>query len=85
MLLVTAACGVFFVVLAAAAQGQVWAAAITIAAGGIGLAFLLYAIFFAIALVIATLNPFTRPRAVARSPFAQHVAAPQIIPQEDEE
>jgi len=85
LLIATAALGAFFLVLAAAVRGQVWAASITIAVGGVVLAFVLFAVFFAVALVISSVNPL-RPRPVlARSPFAQHVPAPQIIPQEDEE
>lgn len=81
----TAVCGGFFVVLAAAARGQVWASAITISVGSILLAFLLYAMFFAAAMLIASIGMLPRRQPAVRSPFAQHVAAPQLVPQDDEE
>jgi hypothetical protein len=85
MLGATALCGGFFLVLASAARGQLWALAITIAVAGIFLAFLFYAVTLAAALVVSAFNPF-RPRdAVVRSPFAQHVPAPQLVPQDLEE
>lgn len=85
MLAATAVCGGFFVILAAAVQGKPWATAITIAVGSALLAFLLYAMFFAAAFILSAFQGLQRPVSVVRSPFAQHVAAPQlIVPEEDE-
>ena len=85
LLIVTAVCGGFSMVLAAAVREQRWASAITIAVGGAMLAFLLYAMFFAAALVLSPLNGLKRQAPVVRSPFAQHVPAPQLIAPDEEE
>lgn len=85
MLAATAVCGGFFVILAAAVRGQTWATALTIAVGSALLAFLLYAMFFAAAFVLSAVQGLQRQPPVVRSPFAQHVAAPQLIqPDEDD-
>lgn len=85
MLAATAVCGLFFVVLASAVQGRPWAVAITIAVGGALLTFLIYAVFFAAAFVLSVPLGLRRQAPTVRSPFAQHVAAPQLVtPDEDD-
>ena len=85
LLILTAVCGGFFLMVTSAIEGQIWAAAITIAAAGLLLTLILHALLFAAVWAISL--PMERLRAdeKASSPFAGDAPPPQIIEPEQTE
>ena len=81
----TAICSVFFLVLASAIRGQLWAIALSIAVASAVVAFLCYAAFFGVAYIMASVFGLVRTQPRGGSPFAAGAPPPQIIPPEEPE
>jgi hypothetical protein len=81
----TAVCSVFFLVLASALRGQLWAMALSIAITSAVVAFLCYAALFGVAYALAALFGAVRSQPRGGSPFAAGVPPPQLIPPEESE
>jgi hypothetical protein len=79
LLLLVGACSVFFMVVAAAVRGQLWAACISLAVAALVLTFLLYAVTFQITFLIAQLFGGLRPAPQPTSPFAQDTPPPKPL------
>ena len=68
-----------------AVQGQRWAIAMTIPVLALGLIFLVYAIVFAVAYLMASTVALLRPSSPRTSPFATQTPPPQLVPPEEPE
>ena len=82
LLFVTAVCGVFFAIVAAALR-HVWAMAVSIGGGSLVLAFLCYGASFGVAYVLASLLGVLLRPPRGGSPFAGATPPPQIIPPDE--
>jgi archaellum biogenesis protein FlaJ (TadC family) len=66
------------------AQNPVYAlAAVSIGMGAIVATAIVYVAFFALAFLAAEVAAAIHPKPVAKSPFAQHTPAPQLLPPEE--
>jgi hypothetical protein len=75
--------GVFLAVVALAVRGNEAAMAVSVAIGSLALAVFVYALFFLVALLLATLLRVGRGRPQPTSPFANESPPPQIIAPEE--
>jgi hypothetical protein len=82
LLAATTVCGVLAYVLAQAVRGQAWGIAMSVAAGALVLTAAFYAVVFVIAWGAAAVGTGMRKKR-ATSPFAMHVAPPQILPPQE--
>lgn len=80
LLIATAVCAVFSLVLAGAVRGQPWAIGMTAGLGSLVVVFLLHPLAFAVASVLASLRGQVTPPPVGTSPFASAGPPRQIIP-----
>ena len=85
LLLLMTVCSVFFLVLATAIRGQLWAIAVSAAVGSAVLAFLCYGAFFGVAYLLASVFGLVRRETHAGTPFATAAPPPQLIPPEEPE
>jgi hypothetical protein len=81
---VTTLCALLAYVLAQAIRGQAWGIAISVTVGALLFTSLVHAVVFLLAWGIASAGTGIR-RTRATSPFATHVAPPQILPPVDPE
>ena len=80
ILLLTAICGVFFLVLAMAAQGHLWAVALAVGVGSVAIVLLAFALFFQVSFVVAKLLGLLKAEEAPVSPFAKDTAPPVLVP-----
>jgi hypothetical protein len=81
-LLMTVA-GIFSLVVNLALQGKIWAIAIAVSVGSLGLTFLLYGVFFALAYLVVSVQGLFRRHPAAGSPFATAEPPPQWVPPQE--
>jgi hypothetical protein len=84
LLLITALCGAFFLVVSLAIRGRVWAAAISVAVLAAAVSFCSFAVFFAAAWLVSRAGGLAARRREPASPFAQHSPPPRVVPEEIE-
>jgi hypothetical protein len=85
LFLLMTVCSVFFLIVASAVRGQLWAIALSVAITSAVVAFLCYGVFFGLAYVLASLFGLVRSRPGGGTPFATAAPPPQIIPPEEPE
>ncbi|NLF69382.1 MAG: hypothetical protein GX575_10055 [Candidatus Anammoximicrobium sp.] len=86
LLLLMTGSSFFFLVLAFAVRGRVWAIAVSVGVASLLLAFLGYAFVFGVAYVVASIASLLRGAAPGpASPFATAEPPPQIIPPDEPE
>jgi hypothetical protein len=73
--------GVVAYVLAQAVSGKAWGVGVSVACGALVLTGLVHAVVFVLAHAVAQIGGSRQSRAT--SPFATHVAPPQILPPQD--
>ena len=79
MLLLISACSVLFLILSLAVRGQLWAVATSIGLGSLVLTFLVFALFFQVAFILAKLTGMLRGKERPVSPFAEDTAPPTYV------
>lgn len=82
LLAATAVCGLFAYGAAEAVRGQAWGIAVSITCGALVLTSVVFALTFVVSWSIARTATRAR-RSRATSPFASHVAPPQILLPDD--
>lgn len=80
LLLLTACSSVFFLVVSHAVQGKIWAISLSAAVASVAVAFLMYAAFFGLAFVLASVQNSFSQRRIGGTPFATAEPPPQILP-----
>lgn len=79
MLLLIAFCSVLFLVLSLAVRGQLWAIALSVGIGSVGLMFIAFALFFQVSFVLAKFLGVVGPTEKPVSPFAKDTAPPTYV------
>jgi len=79
LLLLMTASGAFFYIVMLAVRGQVWAVSVSIALSSLLLAFLLYAMTFALGWGLSSTFHLAARRNPVGSPFASAAPPPQVI------
>lgn len=82
LLAVVTACGFLAYLLSQAVMGQAWGIAVSVALGAFALTAIMHAMVFVLAWGFASVGAGVR-KSRASSPFAVHVAPPQILPPQD--
>ena len=83
LMLLTAVCAVFFLVMRYAALGRFWAIGLAATVLTLALAMLVYGLLFVLAFVLAGLLRLVRPTSPSVSPFATDSLPPQVIAPRD--
>jgi len=85
MLAITAVVAAFAWIASLAVRGSIWAVAVCVAAGSVPAMFLLYAIVFAAAFMMARALERRRVPPHGDTPFATATPPPQLVPPRDPE
>lgn len=84
LLAATTICGLLAYVVAQAVRGEAWGIAVSVVGGAVIMTAVVFAMVFIVAWSIAAMAMRAR-KSRATSPFATHVAPPQILPPIDPE